>query len=63
MTFYSNDPTRRPDEPADASVLCTYTNVPGAAGGQYPTHVTTVLTLPTECVRQEGRELGLGPEQ
>jgi hypothetical protein len=54
VTFYSNDPTNGSNEPADAGAYCTYTNVPGTAGGQYPQHVTTVLTLPTRCIAKRG---------
>jgi hypothetical protein len=54
VTFYTNDPTNGSDEPADAGAYCTYTNVPGTAGGQYPQHVTTVLTLPTKCIAKRG---------
>ena len=54
VTFYANDPSGTKNEPTDAGAYCTYTNVPGAAGGQYPTHVTTVLKLPTACVAKRG---------
>jgi hypothetical protein len=54
VTFYGNDPTDGTNEPDDNNVLCSYSSLPGAAGGQYPTHVTTVLTLPTSCVLPQG---------
>ncbi len=54
VTFYKNDPADGTSEPADNGIICSYTNLPGAAGGQYPTHVTTVLTLPTKCLLPKG---------
>jgi hypothetical protein len=54
VTFYKNDPADGTNEPADNGVICSYSNVPGAAGGQYPTHVTTVLTLPSKCLLPKG---------
>jgi hypothetical protein len=60
VTFYSNDPTDGSNEPDDSTdeqgdgTLCDYTGITGAAGGQYPTHVLTVLTLPTVCKLPKG---------
>jgi hypothetical protein len=54
VTFYGNSSTNGSNEPDDNNVICSYTNLSGAAGGQYPTHVLTVLTLPTKCKLPKG---------
>jgi hypothetical protein len=54
VTFYANSSTDGTNEPDDNNVICSYTNLSGAAGGQYPTHVLTVLSLPTACKLPKG---------
>lgn len=49
VTFYKNSPTNGSNEPNDAAVKCDYPALTGAAGGQYPTHALTVLTLTSPC--------------
>jgi hypothetical protein len=49
VTFYGNDPANGSDEPEDGTVLCDYPALTGAAGGQYPTHKKTVLSLHPAC--------------
>lgn len=49
VTFYANDPADGTNEPNDNSVICSYTGLTGAAGGQYPTHVLTKLHLSSRC--------------
>lgn len=54
VTFYANDPADGSDEANDASVICSYSGLTGAAGGAYPTHVLTKLKLPTKCALPAG---------
>jgi hypothetical protein len=49
VTFYGNSGTDGSNEPDDNNVLCSYTGLTGAAGGQYPTHVKTRLKLTAPC--------------
>lgn len=55
VTFYANDPANGTDEANDAKVLCSYTNLSGTAGGQYPTHQLTTLTLDKVCKLPKGQ--------
>ena len=54
VTFYQNDAADGSDEPNDSKAVCSYTGLLGAAGGQYPTDVTTKLKLPTPCKLKAG---------
>jgi len=54
VTFYKNDGAGGSDEPNDAKAVCSYTAVPGAGGGSYPTAVLTKLKLPTACKLKAG---------
>jgi hypothetical protein len=55
VTFYANDSANGSDEPNDSKVVCSYTGLLGAAGGQYPTDVTTKLKLTTPCKLKKGK--------
>jgi hypothetical protein len=52
VTFYGD--SADPSEPEDGTIICSYTGLTGAAGGQYPTHVLTKLVLPTKCALPAG---------
>jgi hypothetical protein len=54
VVFYADSGPDALDEPLDSSVLCSYANVPAAAGGVYPTRVLTKLRLPTACTIPTG---------
>lgn len=56
VTFYKNDGASGSDEPNDSQVVCSYTGLLGAAGGQYPTDVVTKLKLPTPCKFKPGKK-------
>jgi hypothetical protein len=62
VTFYGNDTSRGSNEPADGNVICSYSSLPGAAGGQHPTHRHHGPVAPNHVLAAQGRELGLGPE-
>jgi len=55
VTFYASDRADGSDEPDDNNVLCDSPAVTGAAGGQYPTHVKTVLDLKPVCKLPAGQ--------
>jgi hypothetical protein len=55
VTFYANDPENGSNEADDNNVLCDYPNLTGAAGGEYPKHVKTVLTLKPACKLPAGQ--------
>jgi hypothetical protein len=54
VTFYRNSTTSGSNEPNDAAIKCDYPALTGAAGGAFPTHVLTTLTLPTPCKLKPG---------
>ena len=54
VTFYGNSTTSGSNEPADGKVLCSYTGLTGSAGGSYPTHALTSLTLTSKCKLPKG---------
>lgn len=54
VTFYRNSGTDGSDEPNDGAIKCDYPSLTGAAGGSYPTHVLTTLSLPTTCKLKPG---------
>jgi hypothetical protein len=54
VTFYQNDGADGSDEPNDSQVVCSYTGLVGAAGGQYPTDVETKLKLTKPCKLKAG---------
>jgi hypothetical protein len=53
VTIYKNSTTTGSNEPDDANIVCQALDVPGAAGGAYPTDSTTVLKI-SGCTVKKG---------
>jgi hypothetical protein len=55
VTVHADSPTGGSNEPDDTTLVCGYTGLTGAAGGQYPTHVKTKLKLSPKCSLPAGK--------